>query len=98
MVYVLSASGKPLMPTEDHRQVRLLLKRKKAVIVRRTPFVIQLVNRVHNYTQRYRSALMPGQNTSASVPLLKTECSMKPMRNCETTSLSSSPQEERHVM
>ena len=51
MVYVLSASGKPLMPTEDHRQVRLLLKRKKAVVVRRTPFTIQLVNRVHNYTQ-----------------------------------------------
>ena len=51
MVYVLSASGKPLMPTEDHRQVRLLLKQGKAVVVKRTPFTIQLVNKVHNYKQ-----------------------------------------------
>ena len=51
MVYVLNVNGLPLMPTEDHRQVRLLLKQRKAVVVKRTPFTIQLVNRVHNYTQ-----------------------------------------------
>ena len=30
MVYMLSHTGQPLMPTEDHRKVRLLLKDKKA--------------------------------------------------------------------
>lgn len=51
MVYVLNKEGKPLMPTSDHRKVRLMLKRGQAKVVKRTPFTIQMVNRVHNYTQ-----------------------------------------------
>lgn len=43
MVYVLSATGKPLMPTENHARVRRLLRTGKAVVVRRTPFTIQFV-------------------------------------------------------
>lgn len=35
MVYVLSHTGQPLMPTEDHRKVRLLLKDKKAIHYRK---------------------------------------------------------------
>lgn len=42
MVYVLSKAGQPLMPTEDHRMVRLLLKQGKASVKKRTPFTIQL--------------------------------------------------------
>ena len=43
MVYVINQYGEPLMPTEDHRMVRLLLKNKKAKVVRRTPFTIKLL-------------------------------------------------------
>jgi N6-L-threonylcarbamoyladenine synthase len=36
MVYVLSKDNKPLMPTENHAKVRILLKTKKAEAVRRS--------------------------------------------------------------
>ncbi len=51
MVYVLNKEGKPLMPTSDHRKVRLMLKNGQAKVVKREPFTIQMVNRTHNYTQ-----------------------------------------------
>lgn len=35
MVYVLSKTGQPLMPTENHAKVRVLLKQQKAKIVHR---------------------------------------------------------------
>ena len=40
-VYVLNMRGQPLMPTTP-RKTRLLLKKKKAKVVKRTPFTIQL--------------------------------------------------------
>ena len=43
MVYVIAQDGRPLMPTEHHGKVRWLLKRKRAKVVRRTPFTIQLL-------------------------------------------------------
>ena len=51
MVYVISKTGQPLMPTEDHRKVRLLLKSKLAKVVQRTPFTIQLLHTTHVYKQ-----------------------------------------------
>ena len=51
MVYVLNKEGKPLMPTSDHRKVRLMVKNGQAKVVKRDPFTIQMVNRTHNYTQ-----------------------------------------------
>lgn len=51
MVYVISKTGQPIMPTEDHRKVRLLLKSKKAKVVRRTPFTIRLLGTSKTYTQ-----------------------------------------------
>ena len=42
MVYVLSKNGTPIMPTNNHAKVRLLLKHGKAKVVNRTPFTIQL--------------------------------------------------------
>lgn len=51
MVYVLSKTGQPLMPTEDHRMVRLLLKSGTAKVVKRTPFTVRLLVTVHNYKQ-----------------------------------------------
>lgn len=43
MVYVISQNGTPLMPTEHHGKVRRLLKRKRAKVIRLTPFTIQLL-------------------------------------------------------
>ena len=52
MVYVISKSGQPLMPTENHAKVRILLKDKKAKVIKRCPFTIQLLYSSTNYTQK----------------------------------------------
>lgn len=51
MVYVLNQIGQPIIPTKDHRKVRILLNNRLAKVVRRTPFTIQLLTRVKSYTQ-----------------------------------------------
>lgn len=42
MVYVLDINNKPLMPTTRYGHVRILLRQKKAVVVRKFPFTIKL--------------------------------------------------------
>ena len=51
MVFVISQNGQPLMPTENHAKVRILLKNKKAKVIKRCPFTIQLAYDSTNYTQ-----------------------------------------------
>lgn len=51
MVYVISQNEQPLMPTENHAKVRILLKNKKAKVIKRCPFTIQLLYDTTNYTQ-----------------------------------------------
>lgn len=51
MVYILSKNGKPIMPTENHAKVRLLLKYGKAKVIKRTPFTIQLLSLSKTYKQ-----------------------------------------------
>lgn len=51
MVYVISKSGEPLMPTDRHGKVRILLREKKAKVVKRKPFTIQLLYGSKEYTQ-----------------------------------------------
>ena len=51
MVYVISKNGQPLMPTENHAKVRILLKNKKAKVIKRCPFTIQLAYDSTHYTQ-----------------------------------------------
>ena len=43
MVYVISKTGHPLMPTTRHGKVRRMLKEGKAKVVKRCPFTIQLL-------------------------------------------------------
>lgn len=43
MVYVINKDGKPLMPITRHGKVRRLLRDKRAKVVNRTPFTIQLL-------------------------------------------------------
>ena len=51
MVYVIDKNGNPLMPTENHAKVRLLLKTKKAKVIKKYPFTIQLMYDTTSYTQ-----------------------------------------------
>lgn len=51
MVYVLNVNGVPLMPTDRHGKVRRLLKSKRARVVKRTPFTIQLLYDTPTYVQ-----------------------------------------------
>jgi len=60
MVYVISKSGKPLMPTERHGKVRRLLKAGKAKVVRRVPFTIQLLYETTEYVQPVTLGVDPG--------------------------------------
>ena len=56
MVYVLNQNGEPIMPTENHAKVRVLLKQGRAKVVRRTPFTIQLLYSSTNYNFNYYGA------------------------------------------
>ena len=51
MVYVISKSGHPLMPTNRHGKVKHLLREGRARVVRREPFTIQLLYDNTEYTQ-----------------------------------------------
>jgi N6-L-threonylcarbamoyladenine synthase len=51
MVYVISKNGQPLMPTKNHAKVRILLKNKKAKVIKKCPFTIQLAYDSTSYTQ-----------------------------------------------
>lgn len=51
MVYVLSKTGQPLMPTENHAKVRVLLKQQKARVITNCPFTIQLLYKSTTYTE-----------------------------------------------
>ncbi len=52
MVYVLDQNGQPLMPTENHAKVRVLLRQGKAKIIKKCPFTIQLLYSGTKYTQK----------------------------------------------
>ena len=50
VVYVLNRENKPLMPCSP-RKARILLKEKKATVIRREPFTTKLINGSSYYTQ-----------------------------------------------
>ena len=50
MVYVLNKNGRPLMPCSS-RKARMLLSEGKAVVVKRTPFVVRLIHGSSGYVQ-----------------------------------------------
>ena len=52
LVYVISQSGKPLMPTRRCGKVRRLLKAGQAKVVQRKPFTIKLLYEITEYTQQ----------------------------------------------
>lgn len=63
MVYVLSQNGQPLMPTENHAKVRVLLKQGKAKVVKKCPFTIQLLYESTTHTQEIKLGIDAGSKT-----------------------------------
>lgn len=62
-VYVLSKSGKPLMPTKRLGKVRHMLKGGMAKVVQRTPFTIQLTYDSKEFTQDVSLGVDAGSKT-----------------------------------
>ena len=63
MVYVISKDGQPLMPTERYGKVRRLLRDKKAKVVRRCPFTIQLLYDTTTIVQEVTLGVDAGSKT-----------------------------------
>jgi len=62
-VYVVSKSGKPLMPTKRLGKVRRLLKSGQAKVFRYEPFTIQLLYETTEYTQDVTLGIDAGYQT-----------------------------------
>lgn len=62
LVYVLNKSGRPLMPCKP-RRARLLLKDKKAKVVKKEPFTIQLLYGSSGYVQDITLGVDAGSKT-----------------------------------
>src|SRR5205823_3292328 len=62
-VFVVDKHKKPLMPCSEKR-ARLLLERGQAVVHRRYPFTIRLIERVGGDVQPVRLKLDPGAETT----------------------------------
>ena len=60
LVYVLSQSGRALMPTRRCGKVRWMLKNGLAKVVRREPFTIQLLYETTEHTQPVTLGIDPG--------------------------------------
>ena len=63
MVYVINKDGQTLMPTERYGKVRRLLRDKKAKVVRRCPFTIQLLYNTTSIVQEVTLGVDAGSKT-----------------------------------
>ena len=72
-VFVVSKSGKPLMPTKRLGKVRRLLKSGKAKVFRYEPFTIQSVYETTEYTQDVTVAVSAEYQTLGFSATTKTE-------------------------
>lgn len=75
MVFVVSKSGKPLMPTIRYGHVRKLLKSKKAVPIFNLPFTIRLKYDTPEIVQEFYLGIDPGiENIGIGVSKENGEC------------------------
>ena len=63
MVYVIHKNGQPLMPTDNHAKIRILLKTNRAKVVNRCPFTIQLLYESTTHTQPVSLGIDAGSKT-----------------------------------
>ena len=61
LIYIIDASGKPLMPTERKGHIKRLLNRGKARIVTKVPFTVQLKYETPGITQPLYGGTDPGR-------------------------------------
>lgn len=73
MVYVLNVNGQPLMPTNRYGKIRRLLKSKRAKVINRCPFTIQLLYETDNYTQPVSIGMDAGSKTIGVVATTETK-------------------------
>ncbi len=71
LIYVLSASGKPLMPTERTNHIKRLLNKGKARIVTHTPYTVQLKYATSEITQPLHGGTDPGRTNIGEAVLTK---------------------------
>jgi hypothetical protein len=83
-VFVLSHSGKSLMPTTP-RRARLWLKAKRAWVVRREPFTIQLRFQTTTHTQPVTVGVDMGSQTVGLAATANREWSCRPRCICAAT-------------
>jgi hypothetical protein len=84
MVYVLSKTGQPLMPTERHGKVKHFLQEGKAIVVKRCPFTIQLTYESKTFTQPITLGVDAGSKTiglSATTQIKEVYASEVTLRN-----------------
>ena len=60
LVYALNINGQPLMPTSRFGKVSRLLKTKKAEVIKRCPFTIELLYETTNITQSIKLGVDAG--------------------------------------
>ena len=63
IIYVLAASGQPLMPTKNQQKVWYWLRKGLAKVVRREPFTVQLRFETSSYTQPVTVGVDTGSKT-----------------------------------
>ena len=80
LVYVLNKHGEPLMPCKP-RNARKLLDEKKAKVVNRTPFTIQLLYGSSGYRQKVNLGVDAGSKKSDCQQQPKNRNSSKPQSN-----------------
>ena len=71
MVYVLDKNGQPLMPTDRHRKVRLMLQSGQAKVIKRGPFTIKLTYNTGHQPQEI-SLGIDADSTHIGVPATNT--------------------------
>lgn len=67
MVYVISKTGKNLMPTNRHGKVRRMLKECKAKVICKLPFTIQLLFDTTEFTQQIKVGINVGDTVGYAI-------------------------------
>lgn len=66
MVYVISHTGHPLMPTKNHAKIRVLLSTGQAKVIMRCPFTVKLLYNTTEYVQSLTLGVDTGSGALAS--------------------------------
>ena len=71
IVYVISATGKPLMPTRRTGHIERLLNNGKARIISKVPYVVQLKYKTEGITQQLIGGTDPGRTNIGEAVITK---------------------------